>query len=274
MGLGVFRELQADDRGSSRREGPGRRASHSVGSVRMWVPEPALRTDARERRTSGAEGAQRWRGRCWMEGGTGVVQILQVCDQALPAHSRRRGPKPERGGRSWPHVIPVGFGDLEASGGWIGKWGKGQSVAPAVALLQGQWAEDGWRPAGPDTHRPALGWLSATQGRPRDLEEDRAASAVLAGCRAEAPGQMLSLTQASAALGTGFTMGWLSGDGESGGWGCDRGSMDVRPLRANRPSLHAKGRGSWRRYGTERRGGSGLSLRVSPQKVCPPLFPC
>ena len=208
----------------------------------MWVPEPALRTDARERRTSGAEGAQRWRGRCWMEGGTEVVQILQACDQALPAHSRRRGPKPERGGRSWPHVIPVGFGDLEASGGWIGKWGKGQSVAPAVALLQGQWAEDGWRPAGPDTHRPA--------------------------------GQMLSLTQASAALGTGFTMGWLSGDGESGGWGCDRGSMDVRPLRANRPSLHAKGRGSWRSYGTERRGGSGLSLRVSPQRVCPPLFPC
>lgn len=114
-------------------------------------------------------------------GGTGVVQNLQACDQALPAHSRRRGPKPERGGRSWPHVIPVGFGDLEASGGWIRKWGKGQSVAPAVASLQGRWVEDGWRPAGPDTHRPALGWLSATQGRPRDLEEARAASAVRAG---------------------------------------------------------------------------------------------
>lgn len=85
-------------------------------------------------------------------------------------------------------MIPVGFGDLEASGGWIGKWGKGQSVAPAVASLQGRWAEDGWRPVGPDTHRPALGWLSATQGRPHDLEEARAASAVLAGGWAEAPG--------------------------------------------------------------------------------------
>lgn len=162
-------------------------------------------------------------------------------------------PKPERGGRGRPHVIPVGFGDLEASGGWNGKWGKGQSVAPAVASLQDWWAEGGRRPAGPDTHRPALGWLSATQGRPRDLEEAWVASAVLAGGQAEAPGLLLSLTQASATSGPGFTIGGLSGDREPGGRECDRGSTGVRSLRANRLSLHEKERGSWRRYGTERR---------------------
>ena len=204
-------------------------------------------------------------GRCWMEEGN--MGWSKPCrPETWPSLLTRAAvrPKPETGGRGRPHVIPVGFGDLEASGGWSGKWGKGQSVAPAVASLQGRWAEGGQRPAGPDIHRPALGWLSATQGKPRDLEEAWAASAMLAGGRAEAPGLLLSLTQVSAASGPGFTIGGLSGDRESGGRGCDRGSMGVRPLRANRLSLHAKGRDSWRRYGTERREVGQGSVREFP----------
>ena len=81
-------------------------------------------------------------GRCWMEEGN--MEWSKPCRPETRLSLLTRAairPKPEMGGRGWPHVIPVGFGDLEASGGWSGKWGKGQSVAPAVASLQGRWAE-------------------------------------------------------------------------------------------------------------------------------------
>ena len=70
---------------------PGRRTTHSVGSVRAWVTEPAFRTVARGRRTSGAEGAQRWQaGAGWRRGTWGGPSPADLrpgppCSLALPS---------------------------------------------------------------------------------------------------------------------------------------------------------------------------------------------
>lgn len=139
----------------------GRKTTHSVGSMNVGHTGPTFRTVAQggghqgaKEPNAGRAGAEWRRERRVVQAPAGLQQPSLLTRAALR-------PKPEEaGGR--PHVILLASGDLEASGGWNGKWGKGQSVAPAVASLQDRWVG---RLAASQTRHPqaALGWLSAAQ---------------------------------------------------------------------------------------------------------------